>query len=161
MIVGHEVSIKIDRAFKAKIKATWVEKIVKRILIMACIDGIVELSIVFTDNEKIQDLNKRYRNMDNPTDVLAFQMHSDDQNGKIAFITPPDNIHHLGEVVISYPQAVRQARDYGHDITHEVKILLIHGILHLLGYDHRLSAEEEIMRSKETEILEKLAVFDD
>jgi probable rRNA maturation factor len=63
--------------------------------------------------------------------------------------------------VISYPQAVRQAEDFKHDVKHEIVILLIHGILHLIGYDHELADEEEIMRTKEIEILEIVTLSGD
>ena len=71
-------------------------------------------------------------------------------------MAPPDGISHLGEIVISYPQAVRQAKRKKHDIERELMILLIHGVLHLLGYDHEQSVEEQHMRAKEDEILGKL-----
>jgi probable rRNA maturation factor len=155
-MLEHEISIKIDPEFKATLKAGRVEQIIKQILNTVNTDGIVELSVVFTNDKTIHDLNKKYRNIDNPTDVLAFQMHPGDRSGEVSFITPPDSIRHLGEVVISYPQASRQAEEYGHAIKHELKILLIHGILHLLGYDHERAEDEEVMNSEEEEIIKKL-----
>jgi probable rRNA maturation factor len=85
-----------------------------------------EISIVFCDDKFIQKLNKEYRNVDTPTDVLAFHT---------------GNIHDfpitsLGDVVISVETAIRQAEEYNHDVNNEIELLLIHGILHLLGYDH-------------------------
>jgi probable rRNA maturation factor len=72
---------------------------------------------------------------------------------KETFVTPPDNIKHLGEVVISYPQALKQAREAKHPVKKEVAVLLIHGILHLLGYDHEKSRDEKRMKPRETAIL--------
>jgi probable rRNA maturation factor len=160
-MIKHEINIDIDPAFKTVLNVTRLKKGIKQILKITSTDEIVELSIVFTDDKTIQDLNKKYRNIDSPTDVLAFHMHSDNKDGSIPFVTPPDSVRHLGEVVISYPQAVRQAEDFKHDVEHEIIILLIHGILHLIGYDHELTDEEEIMRTKEIEILEKITLSGD
>jgi probable rRNA maturation factor len=155
-MVEHEISIKIDPALRMALKPYALKKIVRKILETVNIDGIVELSIVFTDNENIQNLNRQYRNIDSPTDVLAFQMYRSEQGGTTAFITPPDSINHLGEVIISYPQAAIQAKEYRHSTRHEIKLLMIHGILHLLGYNHEIPDEEAAMRMKEEEILQKL-----
>jgi probable rRNA maturation factor len=155
-MVEHEISVKIDPALKTAPKTSALKKVVKQILETVNIDGIVELSVVFTDNDTIQNLNRQYRNIDSPTDVLAFQMYPGDRADETDFIMPPDSIRHLGEVIISYPQAAIQAKEYRHSTRHEIKILLIHGILHLLGYDHEIPDEEAAMRMKEEEILRKL-----
>jgi probable rRNA maturation factor len=73
------------------------------------------------------------------------------------FVSPPDNITHLGEVIISYPQAVEQAKEQGHSTEQELALLIIHGILHLLGYDHEKPEEEARMRAREKELLENVA----
>ena len=70
------------------------------------------------------------------------------------FIHPPDGVRHLGEVLISYPQAVAQAKEQGHSPERELALLVIHGILHLLGYDHEEPEQEEKMKQKEKELLE-------
>jgi len=98
----------------------------------------------------VQQLNKSYRGKDEPTDVLAFYMTSAD------FIEPPDGVRHLGEVIISYPQAVIQAEEHRHSIKKELAILIIHGVLHLLGYDHEESEQERQMRAREADILSQI-----
>ena len=73
-----------------------------------------------------------------------------------AFIGPPDGLMHLGEVIISYPQAVIQAQEHGHSIKREMAILIVHGVLHILGYDHEKPRMEPAMKAKEKEILAAL-----
>jgi len=78
----------------------------------------------------------------------------DQPGGNLApFVAPPDGVKHLGEVIISYPQAVIQAEEHQHPIKREIAILIIHGVLHLLGYDHDKPEPERDMRARETEIL--------
>ena len=109
-------------------------------------DG-VELSLALVDNEAIQELNARYRNQDGPTDVLSFP------SGERL----PTGTTLLGDVVISVEQAGIQAKRRGRSLDEEMESLLIHGILHLLGYDHERSKEEaKIMRKMERKIYQAL-----
>jgi probable rRNA maturation factor len=86
--------------------------------------------------------------------VLAFYMLP--QKGTASsFALPPDGVTRLGEVIISYPQALVQAKDQGHSLERELALLVIHGILHLLGYDHERPEEESKMRERERELLER------
>lgn len=102
----------------------------------------IEISLLLTDDETIQELNKNYRNKDNPTDVLSFPMDDD----KI-----------LGDIVISVDTAYKQASEVDIDIEREVAFLYIHGLLHLLGYDHETSIEDEKeMFELQERILKKL-----
>ena len=105
----------------------------------------VELSVVFCDDEFIHPLNRDYRGKDKPTDVLSFAQ----REGDFAFEDDPI----LGDVIISMETAQRQADERGHSLLREVTILLLHGILHLLGYDHIEDDEAEEMEAKEREIL--------
>lgn len=105
----------------------------------------VELSIVFCDDAFIHPLNRDYRGKDRPTDVLSFAQ----REGDFAFDEDPI----LGDVIISLETTERQAKERGHSKERELQILLIHGILHLLGYDHIEDDEAEIMEAKEQEIL--------
>ena len=107
-----------------------------------------EVSILLTDDDEIQKLNATYRDVDAPTDVLAFAMREGtdgDLNSEI-----------LGDVVISIQTAERQAKEYGHSVEAELSLLIIHGILHLLGYDHAEKDEAQIMQEKQKEILYSL-----
>ncbi len=97
-----------------------------------------EVSVTFADNEYIHGLNKEYRNVDKPTDVLSFPMY----DGEF----PYDECEHgcaIGDIVISLERAEEQANELGHDLIREVAFLAIHSTLHLLGYDHERSPEDD------------------
>ncbi len=106
--------------------------------------GEVEVSFVLTDDVRIHELTKVYRKKDRPTDVLAFAM----QEGEFSELSGGV----LGDVIVSVPTAQRQADERGASLTDEVTMLLAHGLLHLLGWDHRTAAEDRRMRA-ETERL--------
>ena len=108
-----------------------------------------ELSILLVNDNLMQEMNRLYRNKDKTTDVLAFSM----RDGQYPDINPAI----LGDIVISLPTAGRQAKEKGHGIYDEIAILLIHGMLHLAGYDHEKGKKEEArMRRMEKKILESL-----
>lgn len=107
-----------------------------------------ELSIIFVNDQDIKRLNKIYRGVERPTDVLSFSQ----REGDFSEINPQI----LGDIVISIDTASKQALDKGHSLEDEIYILIVHGFLHLTGYDHEVSPEyARIMREKEEEILEK------
>ena len=99
-----------------------------------------ELSIALVDDITIQQLNRDYRNQDKPTDVLAFAMSEGEQ-----LPTAEDELQLLGDVIISVPTARRQAEERGRPLLDELTMLLAHGLLHLLGYDHDTDATEREM----------------
>ena len=147
-----EINILIEEEFKGKITRTWLSEIARKVLVAEKTDDSVELGILLTNQQKIHELNRKYRNIDKATDVLSFFM-IPEKGLADAFVTPPDNIRHLGEVIISYPQAKIQAKERNHPIKQEITILIIHGVLHLLGYDHEDLNDEKIMRARESAIL--------
>lgn len=107
-----------------------------------------EVSVTFTDNEGIHALNREYRNVDRPTDVLSFPL-SDGED----YDTDGDAVL-LGDIVISLERAQTQAKEYGHSFEREVAFLTVHSMLHLLGYDHETSPEDERdMFARQDEIL--------
>lgn len=108
----------------------------------------VQTSILFCSDSYIRKLNKEYRGVDAPTDVLAFSMHE----GRFPKVQPEV----LGDVVISLGTASRQAKRYKHPLDKEIALLTIHGILHLLGYDHLMKKDKELMRKKEKEVLSEV-----
>lgn len=114
-----------------------------------------EVSVTFTDNEGIRELNREYRNKDSATDVLSFPMYN--------FLdgdTPADeDTAELGDIVISLERAISQADELGHSTRREIAFLTVHSTLHLLGYDHELSAEDErIMFEKQDRIMDVLRI---
>jgi len=107
----------------------------------------VEISIAVVSDREIKKLNRIYRHKDKTTDVLSFG--EIDQKIKIN----QSDSGYIGEIIIGYPQAVRQAKEYGHSVQKELKLLLIHGFLHLLGYDHKTASQIKKMRRLEEKIL--------
>ena len=109
-----------------------------------------ELSVLFMGNVDIRQLNKEFRNVDKATDVLSFPQNSEGD----PYI--PEKID-LGDIAISLDKAKTQAKEHGLALNEEIILLLIHGILHLLGYDHEISEQEEIkMRNKTRELFKKI-----
>ncbi len=114
--------------------------------------NVCEVSVTFTDNNGIQSLNKKFRGMDKPTDVLSFPLF--DFEGECDEPPIDEIISNLGDIVISLERASEQAEEYGHSFRREVAFLTVHSMLHLLGYDHERSDEaDREMRSKQTEIM--------
>ena len=99
----------------------------------------------------IHGINKEYRNVDRPTDVISFPSEEGEE-----IIAPPDGF--LGDLVISYPRAVAQAEEYGHSIRRELSFLAVHGTLHLLGYDHMTDEDSKNMFALQDEILDGIGV---
>ncbi|WP_449537018.1 rRNA maturation RNase YbeY [Ferdinandcohnia sp. Marseille-Q9671] len=111
-----------------------------------------EVSITFVDNQRIQEINREYRDKDQPTDVISFAMEEMGE-GEME-IKGEDLPTLLGDIIISIPRTREQADDYGHSFVRELGFLAVHGFLHLLGYDHETKEDEEKMFSKQKEILE-------
>jgi len=110
------------------------------------------LSIVITDDRAVRDLNRRFLGPDEPTDVLSFPMKEERP-----FVTSSAGARQLGDVVIAFPTAARQAGRAGHSVDDELAHLLVHGILHILGYDHERPGQERRMRAREDELLGRAA----
>ena len=109
-----------------------------------------EVSLLLTDDQKIQSLNRKYRGIDAPTDVLAF---SQIENLNSLPASKDEKEILLGDIVISVETAQRQAAELGHSLLYELILLSIHGFLHLLGFDHDYEKENDKMKSLETEII--------
>lgn len=152
-----QLGIQIDDRFQENLNKTWLSKIVEHCLKIKRFDYEVELSLLITGDETIRDLNQRYRGIDETTDVLSFAL-TEEGSDVSQFIVPPDDIIHLGEVIISYPRAVMQAEKAGHGKEKEMALLIVHGILHLLGYDHDEPDREIEMKGLERKILDDITV---
>jgi probable rRNA maturation factor len=150
----EQIDIHVEEKFRGVVDRAWVKKIVQQVLKAEEVAPPYEVSLVFTDSETVKQLNRDYRGVDEHTDVLAFHM-LPQKGADSSFALPPDGVTRLGEVIISYPQAVEQAREQGHLPERELALLVIHGILHLLGYGHEEPEEESKMREKERELLER------
>lgn len=149
--MNWQIDIRIDEPFQESVKGDWVRQAVQEVLTSERNIDPVELSLLITDDTTVHELNRTYRGIDETTDVLAFAFQEDTEFPSIS-----DGTAHLGEVIISCPQAVKQAEDFGHSFKDEISILTIHGVLHLLGYDHESSEDEERMQARESEVLAML-----
>ena len=113
-------------------------------------EGNAEISFTVTDDEKIKELNRIYRDKDSSTDVLSFPLGENGEYDK----DPSNGAYMLGDIVISLEHAKAQAAEYGHSLKREIAFLTVHSVLHLLGYDHEHNeCEEQIMFRKQREIL--------
>lgn len=135
-----------------------------RLLVRRCCNAVLlyedfkepaEVSVTFVDDERIHSLNKEYRDVDSSTDVLSFPLGENgvyDKNNDTGALL-------LGDIVISIPTAVHQAKTYGHSLQREIGFLTVHSMLHLLGYDHVNGGMEEVrMREKEERVLTELGL---
>ena len=113
------------------------------------IGGDVLLTLTFVDGPEIQSINAEHRGVDRVTDVLSFSLVEPVEDGPAEFALPDGEPRELGDVIICYPRAVEQAEEYGHSVEREVSYLTVHGLLHILGYDHELPDEQAAMRARE------------
>jgi len=150
-----EINVLIDEGLKRCLDVGWLRSVAEQVLVAQGANSGVELGLVITSQERVQQLNRSYLGRDEPTDVLAFSMLPAEETGTDLppFVTPPDGVLHLGEVIISYPQAVMQAEEHHHSLKKEIAILIIHGVLHLLGYEHDSPEPKRLMSAREAEIL--------
>lgn len=135
----YEFSFKVDKVLK---------RIVKTVTKVEKVKGKHFVSIIIVDNEEIHKINKQYRNIDRPTDVISF-----------AAIDSEDSLpEEMGDIFISYDKVLEQANEYGHSELREFAFLVTHGLYHLLGYDHMNENDEKIMFEKQEKILELLKI---
>ncbi|HWP95524.1 MAG TPA: rRNA maturation RNase YbeY [Syntrophomonadaceae bacterium] len=116
--------------------------------------GKIEVSILIVDNSYIQELNLIYRQKNQPTDVLSFAMNELGEEEPDLDFSGDVNI--LGDIVVSLEQALAQSLEYGHELERELGYLIVHGMLHLLGYDHESEQEKELMRSLEEKVMQSV-----
>ena len=146
-----EILIRPDLAFEGD--PIEIEAVVRAVLTAESVPEGADLSVVVTTDQEIQTLNQQYRGIDAPTDVLAFADDSPDDR----FVDPPDRARYLGDVILSLPRAQAQAAERGYDVWQEIRLLVVHGVLHLLGYDHATETERETMWHKQDTILGTLS----
>ncbi|NJN81114.1 MAG: rRNA maturation RNase YbeY [Caldilineaceae bacterium] len=152
----HEIELQIDPEFFDEVDGA---------SIVAAIDatlrhqqtGLANMSVVITDNREIQRLNNAYRGVNAPTDVLSFSNLERRPDALIELAIPPELAaelgQYLGDIIIAFPYAAKQAADYGNSIDSELRLLAVHGTLHLLGYDHADPEQEAQMWAIQDEVL--------
>ncbi len=131
-----------------KINQRKIKEIIEKVLQHLKVDEKIEVSILFTTDKFIKSLNEKYRGINEPTDVLAFSL----WEGMVKSPEADGNML-LGDIIISTETAKRQANVLNHSVEKEIIILLIHGLLHLISYDHERKRDNKIMRKKEDELL--------
>ncbi|EPY10318.1 metalloprotease [Paenibacillus sp. E194] len=132
----------------------------------AAMEGIQEgeVALTFVDNEQIHELNREYRGIDRPTDVLSFALNEsvEEELDILYEIEDEQELDEmndlLGDIIISTERAKEQADEYGHSLEREIGFLFVHGFLHLLGYDHQDEPSEQIMMDKQEAVLEKVGL---
>ena len=155
------IQLQVFAPFRSQVPRPWLRRVMNEAL-AAGGGGGVGASVVIADDATLHALNRRYRGMDEPTDVLAFALGDSpagpaQEVGPAAVFPPlPSGEESLGEVLVSYPRAVAQAIERGHPVEQEVALLVVHGVLHLLGYDHEKLAEEAAMKRLEEETLARV-----
>jgi probable rRNA maturation factor len=147
-----EINVLVDEELKDKLEVDWLRGIAEQVLTALGVGSDVELGLFIASGERVRQLNRDYLGRDELTDVLAFSAR-EEAGGHPPFVPPPDGVLHLGEVIIAYPQAVAQAEEYKHSVKREILTLIVHGILHLVGYEHDTPELELKMRAREKEIM--------
>lgn len=166
----------IKEPVAAEISEDWLNFVVDQALSVALEDDQEgQVSLLLTDDATVRDLNREYRGLDEVTDVLSFSFsaefpgHWEGPDGRapsdgrspesfppesfppesFPFVLPPEQVTPLGEVIVSYPQAQRQASDQGHELKVELASLIVHGVLHLVGHDHLEDQDTAVMQDRE------------
>lgn len=141
------INISSHEMFSEKVVFSHLENAASTVLNYAEQIEEVDLSIIIETDDTLHELNQQYRGIDAPTDVLSF---SSDE------IDPESGVHYIGDIIISYPRAEAQAQTGGHPLLNELTLLTVHGVLHLLGYDHEEPEDKLVMWKAQEEILKLL-----
>lgn len=141
-----------------KYKKTY-KKIISHTLKLLKKDEDVELSVIIVNDNEIRSFNEKYRGIDKPTDVLSFASIDKISKQEKEFYEENKLAFPLGDIIINYNMALKQANDYNHSVDREMCFLFVHGLLHLLGYDHQKKEDEEVMFSLQEKILSDLKII--
>ncbi|MBE0410705.1 MAG: rRNA maturation RNase YbeY [Anaerolineales bacterium] len=144
------ININVKRKLKPLIDSDLLKESARTTLEHQRVSLDASLTLVISDDDHLRNLNKQFNEINEPTDVLSFPADHTD---------PDSNSPYLGDVIISYPRANEQATRIGHPVELELQLLIVHGILHLLGYDHSNQEEKARMWAAQSEILYQLEVF--
>ena len=144
---------------KIEVEASIIEDIMRAVEIIGKLYDVAdsEVSITLTDDSTIHKLNREYRGIDRPTDVLSFAFRESDEP-KIIANGINETVDSLGDIIISIERAESQAEEYGHSLRRELVFLTVHGMLHLLGYDHMEETERIEMEQEQTFIMSRLGI---
>jgi probable rRNA maturation factor len=158
-VIGDKMSCLISYSIDLKTESKNYQKIMQKIAQTTFkelkIGPSFEVSVLMTNNQVIKKLNLKYRKLNKPTDVLSFPAYSKKELTKLKVSKQMPN---LGDIVISHQLAQSQALEYGHSLKREISFLFVHGLLHLLGYDHMNKAQEKDMFKLQEKILNSLGI---
>jgi probable rRNA maturation factor len=146
---NYLISVQVEEQFEDKVDADALHKLAIMVLKAERRPGPLEMGVVVTTDDEVHALNKAYLGHDYETDVLSFGMQSEQE-----FVTPAERAEYLGDIVISYERAAEQGPEYGHTPAQEVATLLIHGILHLLGYDDQDDESRARMHTRQESLMQ-------
>ena len=156
LMTNAQFLIQIDQQFQACVEEPWLAE-AARATLYACERGGLTLAILVVNDDELLRYNRMFRQQDAPTDVLSFAVHE----GSTLSREMPDALAaeldaDLGDLLLAFPYAYRQSVRYGHSLAAELQLLVVHGTLHLLGYDHDTESRQAEMWRKQTEILSSL-----
>lgn len=151
---GYDISLELTLDDASDVNLEALHEIAERVMAGEAVPGGTGLAILVTDDDEVREMNRQFLGIDEPTDVLSFPDDADD------FVQGTADEPLLGDIAIALPTARRQASAIGHSLDAELAHLLVHGILHLRGYDHVTSPEDEaVMRAREEHYLGDLGVI--
>ncbi len=148
---GISVEVQVDNRYADRLDSELLTRCAVATLHHQKVERPVEMTLVITGDGRVRELNREYRGVDAPTDVLSFGSGDDD-----GFVSPPGAPRYLGDVIISFDRAEAQAGRAGHGVEAELQLLTAHGVLHLLGHDHSEPDEKMAMWAAQTEVLRVL-----
>ena len=147
-----QITVRADRVYRPYVETRRLKEAASTTLAHENVSGRVELTIAVTGDDQIQALNRQYRGVDSPTDVLAFGQ----ATAETRVAAMPGAPAYLGDVIISYPRAETQAGSGGHSAMDEMLLLVVHGVLHLLGHDHATRGQKRKMWAAQDQVLREL-----
>lgn len=150
---AHSVVVRIDDRYKSRTEPEALRKAAEATLSQQRVEETYDLTVVVTGDQVLRELSRRHRGLDKSTDVLAFPNET-----KGPFVDAPTFPRYLGDVIISFPTAKAQALEAGNDLSAELQLLVVHGVLHLLGYDDQTEPERTRMWQAQQAVLDELGV---
>lgn len=152
---GYKIEVSTEREQHRMIPQKWVRHLVEGTLNAEKVELRSKVEVLLAGDDTVRALNEQYRAQDSVTDVLSFPASQSDNDFPNFSVSPND----IGQIILSVPQAKRQADEFSIDIKQEAAHLIVHGLLHLLDYDHQSANDEDLMHIRENAILSELAGF--
>ena len=149
---GYTIDVQVDDAFAAEVDADELVRVVSATLAANEVAA-AAVTLVVTDDAEVQQLNRDYRGVDAPTDVLSFAAQEGDESFSLPAELADEMAAYLGDILIAYPYCAAQAAQFGATVAAELRLMAVHGTLHLLGYDHDTAEAERAMWARQEAVL--------